>query len=261
MRNLFCIFVAGAWICLLFPFTLLLMLFTWSTDSSIWVARKLWAPVLLWAGGARLTVIGREHVDPRRPTLYVSNHQSTIDIPALFVALPTNLRFVAKKQLRWVPVLGWYLWIAKHVFIDRKNHLSAIASLEDAGRQVRQGLSIIVYPEGTRSPDGRVLPFKKGPFALALKARVPICPVTIEGSGRLMPKNRWTITPGEIKVMIGAPIDVTAFGEDQRDELVRRVRDQIIDQSVQLGGEGGDKTDAIAARGLEGIGAAQGSPA
>jgi 1-acyl-sn-glycerol-3-phosphate acyltransferase len=163
-------------------------------------------------------------------------------------------RYVAKHQLRWVPLLGWYLWLAGHIFVNRSNRRAAIASLERASGQIRSGTSIVVYPEGTRSEDGRILPFKKGPFALALKARVPIVPVTIEGSWRVMPKNSWDIKPGEIQVMIGAPIDTRTFAEDDREGLLRVVRDQIIEQSLLLGGRGGDREDTVAAAGMEGVG-------
>ncbi|MGZ3461163.1 MAG: lysophospholipid acyltransferase family protein, partial [Archangium sp.] len=109
-------------------------------------------------------------------------------------------------------------------------------------------------PEGTRSGDGRVLPFKKGPFALALKARVPVVPITIEGSGKVMPKNSWNIQPGPVYVKIGKPIDTTAFAEDDRVGLARAVRDVIIAQSLELGGKGGDPERAVAAAGVEGDG-------
>ena len=159
---------------------------------------------------------------------------------------------MAKKQLKYVPMLGWYMWAAKFVFVDRANHREAVRSLDEAGEQIRGGISIIVFPEGTRSDDCKVHPFKKGPFALAMKARVPVVPVAIEGSGALMPKNSWQITPGPIRVRVGKPIAPEHF-ENNRELLIREVRDQIIDQSLAMGGLGGDKSDPVAARGLEGI--------
>ncbi|WP_141592474.1 1-acyl-sn-glycerol-3-phosphate acyltransferase [Myxococcus sp. AB056] len=253
MRKLFCIFVAGVWTLFCFPLALLAMLLTLNPSRSIWVARELWSPVLLWAGGAKLEIIGQENVDPNRPTIYVANHQSTIDIPAHFLAVPIPFRYVAKTQLKWVPLIGWYLALAGHVFINRSNRSKAIASLNAAAAKIRGGTSIFLYPEGTRSTDGRVLPFKKGPFALALKARVPVCPVTIEGSGDLMPKSTWNITPGPIRVKIGQPIDTTAFAENDREGLARAVRAVIIADSLSLGGKGGDVDDAVAAAGAEGV--------
>lgn len=253
-RNVFCVFVAVFWLLVCFPLAMLAMLVTLDPGASIWWARRVWSPVLLWAGGARLQVQGREHVDPRRPTLYISNHQSTIDIPVLFMAIPANLRFVAKKQLAYVPLMGWYMAVAGYIFVDRGNRAKAIASLERAAQRIRKGVSLIMYAEGTRSPDGRILPFKKGPFQLALKSGVAVCPVTIEGSGKLMPKNRWTITPGPIKVKIGAPIDTSRYGPEDRERLIHDVREVIIRQSLELGGPGGDMKDDVAEPGLEGIG-------
>jgi 1-acyl-sn-glycerol-3-phosphate acyltransferase len=254
IRNLFCILVAIVWTTLMFFGTLIAMLFTFKGSSSMVVVRGPWAHVLVWAGGGKLEVRGSENVTPGQPHIFVSNHQSSIDIPVLFIALPHDVRFVAKKALQYVPVLGWYMTLAKFPFVDRGNHRAAIASLDKAARQIRAGTSIIMFPEGTRSETREVMPFKKGPFALAMKAGVPIVPVTIEGSGLLMPKNSWHITPGPITVTIGKPIDPAQFGGD-RDALIREVRSQIIDQSLAMGGLGGDKGDPIAARGLEGVSA------
>lgn len=248
LRKLLAIFVACVWTSILFLLCCLAMLVTFNASSTIWICRKLWSPVLVATGGGRLEVTGQENVDPKRPTIYVSNHQSTIDIPALFMAIPVDLRFVTKKELSYVPVLGWYLRLAKYIFIDRGNRAKAIRSLEIAAQRIREeSLSLIVYPEGTRSEDGRILPFKKGPFALALKAGVPVCPVTVEGSGKLMPKRSWNITPGPIRVKIGEPIDPRAFHPDDREGLARAVRSVIIRQSLELGGLGGDPDNAIAA--------------
>ena len=254
LRKLWCILVATVWSAVSFFISITAMIVTFNPARSVWVARKIWSPVLLWAGGARLEVIGGENVDPKRATIYVANHQSTLDIPAHFISVPADFRYVAKSQLRFVPFIGWYLWLAGHIFVNRSDRASAISSLERAAKKVREGTSIFLYPEGTRSEDGRVLPFKKGPFALALKARVPICPVTIEGTSTVMPKNSWNITPGPVRVKIGRPIDTTAFAENDREGLARAVREQIIADNLSLGGKGGDTDDAIALQGQEGVG-------
>ena len=255
LKSAFFMLYAVASLLLLFPLTCLAMLVTLDPDVSIWWARRLWSPALIWITGSKLIVEGRQHVDPSRPTIYACNHQSSLDIPISLVAIPANIRFVAKEQLRHVPMLGWYLWIAGHIFVDRGHRARAIASLDRAAEKIRGGTSIIVYPEGTRSEDGRILPFKKGPFALALKARVPICPITIEGSGRVMPKGRWDVRMGEvIRVKIGPPMDTTGFAAEDREGLARAVREVVIRQSLELGGPGGDVEDAIAGAGVEGHG-------
>jgi 1-acyl-sn-glycerol-3-phosphate acyltransferase len=253
IRNLFCMVFAAFWTAILFFACALALLLTWNPSSTMWIVQRLWSPGLLWAGGGRLEVLGKENLLRGKPAIYVVNHQSTIDIPAVFMAVDVDFRYVAKKALKYVPFIGWYLAMARFIFIDRGNHREAIASLDKAAAQIRGGTSIVMFAEGTRSDDCRVHPFKKGPFALAMKAQVPLVPVTIEGSGRLMPKNSWVITPGPIKVKIGPPIDPAQFG-DNREAMIKAVRDIIIDQSVELGGFGGEKSDAVAARGLEGIG-------
>jgi 1-acyl-sn-glycerol-3-phosphate acyltransferase len=252
LRNLFCVFIAVTWTTLLFPVTILVSLFTLNVSNSLFVVRRIWSPVLLWAGGAQYTVRGLEKADFTRPAIYVCNHQSTLDIPALFAALPVNFRFVAKQQLKHVPVLGWYMSMAQFVFVDRSNHKKAIRSLELAAQRIRGGISIGMFAEGTRSEDQSVMPFKKGPFAVAMKAGVPVVPVVIEGSGKLMPKNSWNITPGPVTVMLGEPIDPTQFGDD-REALMKAVRDRIIDLSLELGGKGGDKSTVVAMKGREGV--------
>lgn len=257
LRNVFCVLVAIVWTAVCFLGTLVAMLVTLNRSASMYVVQRLWSPVLIWAGGGRLEVSGLEQLERAKPYMFISNHQSTIDIPVLFRSLPWDTRFVAKKQLKYVPMLGWYMWLAKFVFVDRGNHREAVRSLDEASAQIRAGISIIVFPEGTRSDARSVLPFKKGPFALAMKAGVPLVPVAIEGSGRLMPKNSWNITPGPIRVRVGAPIDPAQFADD-RIALIKAVRSAIIDLNVELGGQGGDKADAIAARGLEGISRAGG---
>lgn len=247
MRKLWCIFVACAWTTVLFTPCLIGMLLTRSTSHSLWWVQKVWAPVLLWAGGAKVSVSGLEHLPRDRPVVLVCNHQSTLDIPAIFWALPIDFRFVSKRSLKYVPVLGWYMVLARFVFIDRGNKKSAIESLEQAGEKIRSGVSVVLFPEGTRSDTGAILPFKKGPFALAVKAGVPVVPITIEGTRLIMPKNSWDVVyaAAPVRVMVGKPIDPVPFGED-REALMRAVRDVIIDQSVALGGLGGDKADAVA---------------
>lgn len=251
LRNLFCVFVAIVYTTILFPICILAMLFTLNPSASMVIVQRWWSPVLLWAGGATMEVTGVENLKPGQPYIFASNHQSTLDIPMLFVALPVDFRFVAKKVLQYVPITGWYMTMAKFVFIDRSNHRNALKSLEEAGKRIRGGVSIVMFAEGTRSGDRRVLPFKKGPFALALHAQVPVVPVAVEGSGLVMPKNSWNIKPGKVKVSIGKPIEVAQFGED-RMALIRAVRNAVIEQNLAMGGLGGDVDDAVAARGVEG---------
>ncbi len=253
LHTLFCIFITGFETVVLFPVAMAMMLFTWRRDGEMWLVANVWSQVLIWAGGATLKVEGREHLDPKRPTIYICNHQSTLDAPVLFKSLwPVPFRYVSKHTLKYVPVTGWYLMVAGYIFINRSNRRKAVATLDAAAQRIRAGTSIVVFPEGTRSETGEILPFKKGPFALATKAKVAICPVTIEGSGKVMPKNSWRITPGLVKVKIGAPIDPTPYGNN-REALMHAIREVMINQSLALGGKGGDRAHDVAALGEEGV--------
>ena len=191
-------------------------------------ARRHWAPGMLRLAGAELRVEGSPDAVADRPAIYVMNHQSSLDIPAAFAVLPVDLRFIAKHTLRKVPFLGWYMSWTGMVFVDRTNSTQAVGTLNAAAERVRGGISLLAYPEGTRSRDGRILPFKKGPFVLALQAGVPIVPIAIEGSIECMPAHLRPFRPGVVRMAFGAPIPTAGMTMDQRDQLVRQARDAVI---------------------------------
>lgn len=224
-----------------------------SSELPLVMARRFWGPGLVWVSRGTLESVPGARLDPRGPYVFIMNHQSMFDIPVAFSLIPVNLRFVAKKVLKWVPFLGWYMWRTRMVFVDRKNRDQALASLAAAGEQIRGGASILAYPEGTRS-NGEILPFKKGPFVVALEAGVPIVPVAIDGSYRLLPRGGLRIRPTTVRVRIGEPIPTRGLGQDDLEALIRRVRDAVIDLHLSIGGAGGDRGAAIALPGQEGIG-------
>jgi 1-acyl-sn-glycerol-3-phosphate acyltransferase len=208
---------------------------TGSGDFSIWLARHLWAPGGLRVAGVRLEV-SRLSPLPAGPAIYASNHESILDPWALFVAIPRSLRFLAKAELFRIPLFGWYLRLAKFIEIDRRNRARALASLREAGAIVRNGTSLAVFPEGTRSADGRILPFKKGPFVLAEEARVPVVPVAIAGASDVMRKGQLGVRPGVIRVATGEPVDPAEFSG--HDALLTEVRRRIVALHRQIGGAG-----------------------
>jgi 1-acyl-sn-glycerol-3-phosphate acyltransferase len=168
---------------------------------------QLWTWLIVRFSGIRLTVDGLDHLDAKRQYLFIVNHQSNFDIPVLVQALPQfQLRWIAKKELLWIPFFGWAMWAGKHVTLDRADALDALKSLKIAQRRIAAGISVVVFPEGTRSTDGKLLPFKRGGFLLALKTRTPIVPVTINGTGKLLARGQWRVHPGAINVTISAPI-------------------------------------------------------
>jgi 1-acyl-sn-glycerol-3-phosphate acyltransferase len=166
-----------------------------------------WARSILCVAGVRVSV-EREAAAAAPPCLLLCNHQSNLDAICLAPHLPAGTIFVAKKSLRRVPLLGWAMWAAGFVFIDRRDRRSAAASLQHAADRVRGGTPLLIFPEGTRSPDGRLLPFKRGAFHVAVAARVPIVPIAISGTGSLMPPGHLGIAAGPVRLRFGAPIAV-----------------------------------------------------
>jgi len=188
---------------------------------------RLWSRLVLIT--YRATVIVRHPANAPLPAsaIYMSNHQSLLDVPALLMALPHNCRFVAKRELMHIPVFGWALRAAGFIFIDRSDRQRAIESLDRAAGILRQGSPVLVFAEGTRSPDGTLLPFKKGGFVLALKAATPIVPVAVRGGSEILPKGKLGGRPGTIVVSIGEPIDTTAFAMESKEALMETVRGRI----------------------------------
>jgi 1-acyl-sn-glycerol-3-phosphate acyltransferase len=217
-------------------------------------ARRFWAPGLVWITGCDLKVAPGFVPRPGQPYVFAMNHQSMFDIVVAFTAIPVNIRFVAKQILRAIPFLGWYMISTGMIFVDRRRRAQAVQSLNEACDKIRAGASILVYPEGTRAQEGGpILPFKKGPFVMAIQAGVPIVPVAIEGGSRLLPKSSLRVTPGTVRFVMGEPIPTAGLTEEDREDLMRRVRDAIIDLHVRIGGAGGDKGQAVACAGLEGV--------
>jgi 1-acyl-sn-glycerol-3-phosphate acyltransferase len=159
--------------------------------------------------------------------IYIANHQSQFDIPALTLAMPVDFRMVAKRSLQYIPVFGWALWLAGFIFIDRSNRERAIRSLDRAAARLKRGTSVVIFAEGTRSTDGELLPFKRGGFVLAIQAGVPIVPVTLHGGLAILPKGSLRLRPGTIEVHFGAPIDTRAYTYDTREALMARTRDAV----------------------------------
>lgn len=242
----------GVWCVFWMSAAIILRVLLFNQSIPLIMARRCWAPALVRATGAKFQVEPLPDIDWKKPYIFAMNHQSMMDICCAFEAIPSNLRFVAKHTLAYVPFLGWYMWATGMIFINRSNRRDAVKSLHAAGERIRAGKSIIVYPEGTRSRGAfSIQPFKKGPFVLALEAKVPIVPVAIDGSGRVLPSDGFNIRPGPVRMKIGKPIDTAKYTADQRDDLLRDVRNAIIELHREIGGAGGD-AEAIAEAGTEG---------
>lgn len=189
---------------------------------------QFWAWISLRVAGIRLKVDGLENVDPKRQYVFIVNHQSNIDILVLVQALPEfQLRCIAKKELLRVPFLGWAMWATKHVTVDRSDPQDAVKSLTRAKERLGAGISLVIYPEGTRSRDGRLQRFKKGGFLLAAQTHTPIVPITINSSGALLPVGAWRLRPGTIDITIDKPVSVEGFRPGNLRLLVNQVHATI----------------------------------
>jgi 1-acyl-sn-glycerol-3-phosphate acyltransferase len=192
-----------------------------------WASRH-WSRWILWASGVTVLVEGLSNIHMDEPQVLVSNHQSWYDVWALAAYIPKRYRFIAKKELGYIPVFGTAWKAAGHISVDRSDHAAAVKSLDQAGEVIRNDRSsVVIFPEGTRSSDGRLQPFKKGAFMLALHSGVEIVPVACIGTREILPKNGWRVHGGTIIVRFGEPIQIAGYDEGNRDALIERVRGEI----------------------------------
>lgn len=177
--------------------------------------------------GVEVEVHGLQALDPAQPYVFVANHQSNMDPPLLFVYLRRDIAFLAKKELYYLPIFYPALKWIECARIDRSNREAAIASLKKAAQYIRGGRSYIAFPEGTRSADGRMRPFKKGAFHLAMEAGVPVVPVTILGTHRLMPKTPISARAGKVSIAVHPPVVSSAFTAESIDDFVAGVEQAV----------------------------------
>lgn len=192
---------------------LLYRLFTWGAKTGVRLA------------GVRVETVGLEQLDPSRSYVFMTNHASNLDPPIQIPRIPRRTSVMVKKELFKVPILGRAMRMGALVPVDRGNRDAGIEAVAAAKKVVTQGLNMTIYVEGKRSPDGKLLPFKKGPFYLALECGVPVVPITIVGTHYAMPKARFAIKPAMVKLIFHSPIEPEDFGS--RDCLMEKVRTVI----------------------------------
>jgi 1-acyl-sn-glycerol-3-phosphate acyltransferase len=200
---------------------------TFITGDVTWLYRR-----AMWAAftgvrlvGVNVTVKGKNVLDPQGTYIFMCNHVSNLDPPIVVPMIPGRTSVLVKKQVFRVPVLATAMYLADMIPVDRQNREAAIQSVKEAQRVMKSGVHMTIFPEGTRSPDGRLQPFKKGPFHLALETGFPVVPMTIYGSETLMPKSKWAILPGTVTLVFHAPIDPSQFND--RDAMAEKVFNQI----------------------------------
>ena len=187
---------------------------------------RLWGRSLLFLSGVTVEVKGLENILAGKPQIFASNHQGAFDILALQAFIPIQFRWVAKRSLFKIPIIGWSMSLAGYVSMDRERAGSAYRSIETAAEKVRNGICVLIFPEGTRSATGELLPFKRGGFLLAIKSGAPVVPLSIQGSTGIMRRGSLLIRPGLIKIAIGRPIQTA--GADEK-ALMAGVRKAIED--------------------------------
>jgi 1-acyl-sn-glycerol-3-phosphate acyltransferase len=183
-------------------------------------------------------IIGKENILRGKPQIFMANHQSDFDILIVLAHIPGQFRWLVKKELFHIPVFGAAMKSAGYIEIDRNNREKAMQSLDQAALRIREGKSIMAFPEGTRSRFGEIKHFKQGTFYLAIKSGAPIVPISIIGSGEIMPKRSLKIKPGKIKLVIDKPIDVKNIMLENRQELITIVRNTIIKNYDSFRAEG-----------------------
>jgi len=197
------------------------------SKASNWSIRS-WSRIILWISGIKLTVEGLENVDATKPYIFLMNHIGMYDIPAAFIAIPQTGRFIAKKELFKIPILSTGMKLAGILKIDRGNSSEARKTLDKAVETIKNGCSVIIFPEGTRSKTNEIQPFKKGGFIMAIQGKIPILPVVISGTQYIVPKGSGLVKTGKIKIKLMPEISTHSYTYAKRNELLKEVRAIMI---------------------------------
>ena len=188
---------------------------------------KYWARIIAGIAGAKVSVVGGQLLKSETPYIFAANHLSQFDIFAMQGYLGVDFRWLAKKELFEIPVFGPAMRMAGYIPVDRSKGRQALKSLNEAAERIAAGTSVIIFPEGTRSSDGKLHPFKSGAMVLAIKAGVPIVPVAIKGTYEILPKGKYFAKPGEVNIMIGAPIETKELKASQKQELAEKLHLEV----------------------------------
>jgi 1-acyl-sn-glycerol-3-phosphate acyltransferase len=229
------IFIRGVLVLMLIPLStfltsLLAILFLVILRGSAQKAQvlpKTWAKIILAASGVKVKVEGLHNIDKGRPYIFAANHQSQFDIFALQGCVDFDFRWLAKKELFQIPLFGRAMLLAGYISIDRSHGREALKSLNEAAERIAAGTSVILFPEGTRSLDGKLHDFKSGGMVLAIKSGVPLVPVGISGTYEILPKGRLLAKPGHVIIRVGKPIETRQFVASQKHELAAKIQSEV----------------------------------
>jgi 1-acyl-sn-glycerol-3-phosphate acyltransferase len=196
---------------------------------------RVWSRLILTTSGIRVRVEGLENVNPRETAIYCANHQSAMDIPILFVNLPVQFRFVAKRSLFNMPFMGWHLRRSGHIPVDRGRPRESLRSFAQAAQRIREGCPVVMFPEGRRSRDGQIGPFKAGSIYLAVLSGVPIVPITLNGTRAVLKPDTYHVRAGQTEMIVHPAISTKDLTLEDVDALSKRVRDQIASRFAATG--------------------------
>ena len=188
---------------------------------------RFWSLLNIFLSGTRVTITDREKIEKGRNYIVMSNHQSLFDVWALIGKLPLQIRWVVKKEIRKVPLFGYALEKMGHIYIDRQDRNNAYAVMEASAQRIKKGPSVIIFPEGTRSINGRLQRFRLGGAAMAIRSGVPILPVTVNGGRFALPKDTLALMPGKMEIIVGDAIDPDTFDGNSREKLMAVVKSAI----------------------------------
>ena len=193
---------------------------------SFWIAKNCWARLICFVSRCHVEVEGvSELKNLNEPAIFCSNHLSSFDIIAMYMSMDRPIFFIAKKEIKQIPFLGWYMTIAGMIFLDRSNHENAMRSMRNAGNEIKKGKNIISFPEGTRSKTNQIGLFKRGSFIIAKEGNIPIVPVAIKGSNQINPSGTLMLRKGTIKTKIGKPIYLR--DEETTESFAKRTRKEV----------------------------------
>jgi 1-acyl-sn-glycerol-3-phosphate acyltransferase len=209
-----------------------------NAENNVHKVASLWAKIMLLICNTKVEIAGGENILRGKPQIFMANHQSDFDILIVLAHIPGQFRWLAIKELFRIPIFSAAMKSAGYIEFNRNDREKALHSLDQAALRTREGKSIMVFPEGSRSRLGDIKPFKQGTFYLAIKSGTPIVPISIIGSGEIMPKGSLKINPGKIKLIIDKPIDVKNFTLENRQELIKIVRNTIIKNHDSFRAEG-----------------------
>jgi 1-acyl-sn-glycerol-3-phosphate acyltransferase len=228
--SLIKIIIMALWTLISVILAFILIIITFQAKSAIWFAHKIWAPFLLFILGAKLKVEGIKNIDPKQSYIILANHTSYLDIPMLTAGLPILFYYVAKKEMKKIPFLGWIMTAAGIIFIDRDNKHKAIKSMRQAGNKIKGGKNVMIFPEGTfYAGKEKLIPFKKGAFHLAIHAQVPILPVAIIDATKIWPADsHLKLKTGKCKLIIGKPIETKGYTLEQVNDLLKKSYKELL---------------------------------